>query len=151
MPPFPFHQPLNLEIFLKPYKHLLVVAHPTNANIVGCKWIFKVNRNSDGTIKRYKAKIVSKGFSHEGVDFFESFSPVIILTTIQFIYVVLSQDWRTRQLDINTTFLNDILTKEVYMEQPHSFENPCHPHVVCKLHKALYELKKGSYSLFQPT
>jgi histone deacetylase 1/2 len=53
---------------------------------VGCRWICKIKRKADEAIEHYKARLVAKGFhQQEGVDFFETFSPVIKHATIQLI------------------------------------------------------------------
>lgn len=71
-----------------------MVSHttPHKANIIRCKWIFRIKCHSDGTIEHYKARLVVKGFNQEeGVDFFETFSPVVKPTTILVvIFVALS-------------------------------------------------------------
>lgn len=97
-----------------------LVPCPSNVNIVGCKWIYRVKRKSDGLIERYKARLVAQGFSQEaGVDYFETFSLVIKPTTIHLVLsIAISNHWCIRQLDINNAFLNGDLLETVYMRQP---------------------------------
>ncbi|KAJ9678616.1 hypothetical protein PVL29_020712 [Vitis rotundifolia] len=63
-----------------------LVPRPPTANIVGSKWVFKTKLKEDGTIDRYKARLVARGFSQiPGLDFGETFSPIIKHTTIRLI------------------------------------------------------------------
>lgn len=122
-----------------------LVICPTNANVVGCKWIYRIKRHSDGTIVRDEANLLAQGFSQEaGVDYFVTFRLVIKPKTIHLVLsIALSQGWR-RQLDINNAFLSGDLSKTVYMKQPKGFEDKSKPQHVCHLNKALYEIKKAS-------
>jgi len=64
-------------------------------NVVGCKWIFKLKLNPDGSIERNKACLVEKGFRQEaGVKYYETFSPVVNPTTICVVLsLALSKGW----------------------------------------------------------
>lgn len=55
-------------------------------NVVGNKWIFWIKRNVNGSVQQYKARLVAKGFHQSpGVDFFETFSPVVKASTIRIV------------------------------------------------------------------
>ncbi|KAL4585655.1 hypothetical protein LXL04_010278 [Taraxacum kok-saghyz] len=127
-----------------------LVPCPTNVNIVGCKWIYRIKRKSDGSIDRYKARLVAQGYSQEeGVDYFETFSPVIKPTTIRLVLLIaISKGWSIRQLDINNAFLNGDLQENIYMRQPKGFEDPLNPSHVCHLRKAIYGLKQAPRAWF---
>uniref|UniRef100_A0A2N9F8N5 Integrase catalytic domain-containing protein n=1 Tax=Fagus sylvatica TaxID=28930 RepID=A0A2N9F8N5_FAGSY len=78
-----------------------LVPPPCGKNIVGCKWVFKLKRNSDGTISRHKARLVAKGFHQQhGIDFAETFSPVVKPPTVRLILALaVTYNWPLRQLD----------------------------------------------------
>jgi len=111
-----------------------LVPPPSNSNIVGCKWVYRIKRKVDGSIERHKARLVAKGFhQEEGVDYFDTFSPVVKPTTVRLILsLAVTNKWSVRQLDINNAFLNGDLSEQVFMEQPKGFVDPHRPHFVCK-------------------
>ena len=76
-------------------------------NIVGCRWVFTIKYHPDGSIDKYKARIVAKGFhQQQGIDYNDTFSPVIKATTIRIVLgLAVNNDWPIRQIDVNTAFL----------------------------------------------
>jgi hypothetical protein len=86
---------------------------------------------------------VTKGFKQQyGVDYEETFSPVIKLATIRVILsLVVAKGWSMRQLDAQNAFLHGFLEEDVYMRQPPKYEDKTLSNYICKLDKALYGLK----------
>ena len=104
------------------------------------KWIFKIKHVADGSISKYKARFVARGFSQkEGVDYEEMFSLVAHYTSIRTIIALAStMGWRLHYMDVKTTFLNGEVEEEVYVEQPDGFIVHGKESHVCRLKKALY-------------
>jgi len=113
-------------------------------NIIGNKWVFRLKQNLDGFIARYKARLVVRGFhQHLGIDYTETFSPVIKSRTIKLILcIALSNGWPLCQTDVNNAFLHGIISKDIYMSKPPGFVNSHFLDYVYKLYKALYGLNK---------
>nr|GEU39367.1 ribonuclease H-like domain-containing protein [Tanacetum cinerariifolium] len=86
-------------------------------------WLFKHKFYADGTLSRYKARLVANGSCHQlSVDFDETFSPVVKPATVRTVLsLVVSRKWLIHQLDVKNAFLNDDLSETVYMHQPLDF------------------------------
>ncbi|GJR82122.1 retrovirus-related pol polyprotein from transposon RE1 [Tanacetum coccineum] len=128
-----------------------LVPRPTNANVVGSKWVFRTKFHSDGTVDRFKARLVAQGFTQVlGLDYSATFSPVVHASTVRIVLsLAVLYKWPLHQLDVKNAFLNGNLTDTVFMEQPPGFINTKFPNHVCRLKKALYGLKQAPRAWFQ--
>jgi len=94
-----------------------LVPRPSATNLIGCKWVFRIKCHPDGTVDRFKARLMPKEFNQRpGVNYTETFSPVIKPTTIRLILsIALSHNWPLKQLEVNNVFLHGQLTEQVFM------------------------------------
>jgi hypothetical protein len=97
----------------------------------------------NGEVEKYKARLVAKGFTQrQGIDFTETYSPIIRHESIRCILAIAATRGMTlKQFDIATAFLNGDLTEEIYMVQPTGFIDPEKSSLVCRLMKSLYGLR----------
>jgi len=142
---------MNTEFDALLQNRTLTLVPPDSAtNIVGCKWVIRLKRKADGSIDRYKARLVAKSFHQQpGIDYGKTYSPVIKPTTVRIVLsLALSHGWPIHQIDIQNAFLHSNISEVVYMSQPPGFAHPQFPNHLCKLQKALYGLKQAPRAWF---
>jgi hypothetical protein len=100
-----------------------VVPRPKGQSVVTSKWLFKIRNAADGSIEKYKARFVARGFSQkEGIDYDETSTSIARYTSIKTIISLASVlGWKFHQMDVKTTFLNGQVEEEVYIEQSEGF------------------------------
>ena len=94
-----------------------LVPQPQGRKAIGNKWVFKIKRNSDDQVERFRERLVVKGYAQkEGIDFNEIIFPVVRLTTVRVVLAMCATfDLHLEQLDVKTTFLHGDLGEEIYM------------------------------------
>jgi histone deacetylase 1/2 len=122
-----------------------LVDKPPCAHIITGKWVFKHKFLPDGTLERYKARWVVRGFKQrQGIDFQETFTPVVKPASIRTVLAIAaSKRWPTRQLDVSNAFLHGRLDEHVFCQQPIGFADAARPQAVCLLDKSLYGLRQA--------
>lgn len=123
----------------------ILTPRPQNRRVIGVKWVYRVKLNPDGSVFKYKARLVVKGYAQvPGIDYGDTFAPVARHDTVRLLIALAAQNkWKIFHLDIKSAFLNGNLEEEIFVEQPEGFEIAgCKDHVY-KLNKALYGLKQA--------
>nr|GEU70300.1 uncharacterized mitochondrial protein AtMg00810-like [Tanacetum cinerariifolium] len=136
----------------------ILVSKPPNTNMVMSMWLFRHKYHVDGSLSRYKARLIANGRSQQyGVDCDDTFSPVVKPTTIcTVLSLALSHNWRIHQLDVKNAFLNGDLSKIVYMHLMFGFNGLRDMHyeldllqcITSSLHKEFDMIDLGALNYF---
>ena len=122
-----------------------LVTLPPGKKLVGGRWVFRAKHDENGQIERFKGRYVAQGFTQvHGEDYNEIFSPVVRWESVRtLISMAVQNNMLLHQMDVETAFLNGLLSDEIYMQQPEGFIKPGQEHLVCKLKHSLYGLKQS--------
>ena len=99
---------------------------PPGCKTIGCKWVLRKNLKPDGSIDKFKARLIAKGFKQKAyLDFFDTFFPVTRITSTRLLIAIAPIfDLKIHQMGVKTVFLNGDLEEEIYMDQPEGFVKP---------------------------
>lgn len=143
-----------------------VTTLPPHKKAIGCKWLYKTKFNADGSLDKYKARLVILG-NHQrpGEVYNQTFAPVAKMTIVRALLAVVAlHGWSVQQMDVKNVFLHGDLDEVVYMKLPSGYTahgsrisvpiegeshhaSPTSP-LVCKLIKSLYGLKQAPRQWF---
>jgi len=116
---------------------------PPGRKAIGSRWVFKRKFKSNGELDKYEARLVARGFSQKaGIDYQETFSPVVRLETVRILIALAAHCKLTlKSFDIKTAYLHGTIEEELFMRHPEGFEQP--GDYVCRLKKSIYGLKQA--------
>ena len=91
---------------------------PPGFKPLSSKWVFKRKKKVYGSIDKYKARLVIKGYRQtDSLDYFDTYSPVTRINSIRVVLAIVAlRNLEIHQMDVKTTFLNGELDEETYME-----------------------------------
>jgi hypothetical protein len=97
-----------------------LVPLPSRKKLVKFKWVYRTKSAVDGQIRRYKSRLVAKGFQQvHGIDYDETFAPVVKMDSIQLsLSIAVAKGWEVHHMDVNNAFLHSDLSEEIYKEKP---------------------------------
>ena len=134
-------------VALNTWDMVLASTMPAGANLMHCHYVFTVKRKKDGSIDKFKARLVADGNTQKfGVDFDRIFAAVVKTTTIRLVLLLAAQrDYNLSSIDITQAYLQADLTGDLFMRLPpdiYPFDSQRRP-LVCKLRRSLYGLKQA--------
>lgn len=130
---------------LKRLKTWEVARLPVDKDCVESKWIFKLKRDANGQIARYKARLVARGFKQkESIDYTQTYAPVAKFTIVRLLLAIsVTFGWTMRHIDVKSAYLNGYLKEEIYM-RPTSHQDE--EEKIVKLLRPIYGLKQSGHN-----
>lgn len=117
---------------------------PKDTNLISTKWVFTVKTEPDGSLERFKARLVARGFSQTyGEDYTDTFAPTVRIDTLRvFLAMVAAENLECRQYDIKNAFTEATLKEKIYISAPDGV--PVENGHSLRLLKSLYGLKQAA-------
>ena len=112
--------------------------------MVSTKWVFTVKLQVDGTVERFKARLVARGFSQVyGEDYTETFAPTVRMDTLRiFLAIVAAEDLECCQYDIKNAFTESELQEKIYLLKPDGIS--VRSGYALRILRSLYGLKQSA-------
>ena len=127
--------------------YVLLDSLPNGVNVMRCHYVFTVKRNPDGSVERFKARLVADGNSQKwGIDFDRVFSTVVKTSTLRLLLIIATAyGYNLTQVDIKQAYLQATVTEDLYMHVPEGLPNRDTKgrRLVCKLMRSLYGLRQA--------
>ena len=101
----------------------IVTQLPPGKKTLGCQWVYKIKHTSDGSVERFKARLVILGnHQKKGIDYAKTFAPVVKMVMVHIVLVVAAtRAWELHQMNMHNAFLHRDLEEVVYMKPPPGF------------------------------
>jgi hypothetical protein len=117
---------------------------PKGTNLVSTKWVFTVKVKADGTLDRFKARLVARGFSQiYGIDYFETFAPTARMDTLRvLIAIAAKKDLELTHMDIKNAFTKSHLKEQIYLAPPQGVK--VKDGYALRVLRSLYRLKQSA-------
>jgi hypothetical protein len=124
---------------------------PDGTNVLPGTWVYKIKRYPSGEIRKFKARYCVRGDKQvEGVDFFDTYAPVVAWTTIRLMMVLKAfLGLSTKQVDFSNAFAHATLKERIFCEIPQDFDSPEEGDYVLELDKSLYGLRQAPLTWYE--
>ena len=98
----------------------LVIEHPKDANVIDCKWVLQIKKNTASKIEKYKAWLVARSFTQiYGINYYKTYAPVTCFTSFRLLIAIANcNSWPLDTFDFDSAYLNSLLLdeEEIYLE-----------------------------------